>query len=390
LGNLLDQKAQASCPKGLKRLLGVGKARQLSCRVLGLAAEEERNRSAGDAMESFYRLVEAEGRLSLLLASQEEVQEALLQAEEMQAEGLSPPMEIAVIREQLTDLRTDEMNLRVAILQLNARLKVLLGLCGDYSLWPLADLNVVSEEIDVDEAVDYGLDHRPDLVLLGTLVHCVDIRSLAVAKQALAATSPMLGESASTGCYAALAACLAGPNYRSTKQQLLILLTDRRRQATEEIRQAVGQVDYRVQIVILARQNVETHQRRIKELEEEKTKGLDVEGELRTARLNLYQSQGEQLREVANWKIARAELLEVQGRLLDECACLAPSVSDLWPAPSVSDGIAPANATPMESGPLLEEIPWADNALEVDPVADAPGWPNPVADAPRWPTESAL
>jgi hypothetical protein len=121
--------------------------------------------------------------------------------------------------------------------------------------------------------------------------------------------------------FASLLACLDSSKTQSAKQQVQTLLADRQRQATEEIRQAVELVADRVKLVILAQQKVENEERRIKELEEKKAKGLDAEGELSTAKLNLYKAQGEQLREVVNWKLARAQLRQAQGRLLEECPC---------------------------------------------------------------------
>jgi outer membrane protein TolC len=320
LGNLLDQKAQASSEKKFNFKPKAHEASELSRAVLEHAADEARNRSAGDAMETFYRLLEAEGRLPLLLLGLTEMDKSLKQAEELQAKGLRPPVEIAVIRKQLTDLRSDEVNLRIAILQLNARLKVLLGLSsGDYSLWPVADLKVVPEQLDIDEAVNYGLHHRPDLALLEALADGLDAQSLTLASQALGGLNPLLGEPSSCKFFASLLACLDSSKTESAKQQVQTLLADRKRQATEEIRQAVGLVAYRVQLVILAQQEVENEERRIKELEEKKSKGLDAEGELSTARLNLYKAQGERLRAVVDWKIARAQLRKAQGRLLEEC-----------------------------------------------------------------------
>jgi hypothetical protein len=319
LGNLLDQKAQTLSESKHKCQLRADKASELSSTVLHFAADEARNHSAGDAMEAFYRLVEAEGRLPLLLLGLKEVNDSLKRAEDLQAKGLRPPVEIAVIRRQLTDLRTDEVNLRIATLQLNAKLKVLLGLsCGDYSLWPVADLKVVPEVPDIDEAVAYGLCHRPDLAFLEALAGGLDAT---VASQALGGLNPLLGESSSSTCCASLLACLHGKNTQCAQSQVQTLLADRKHQATEEIRQAVGLVAYRVRLIILARQKVESDDRQVKELEEKKGKGLDVETELGTARLNLHKAQGEQLREVVNWKIARAQLRQAQGRLLEECPC---------------------------------------------------------------------
>jgi outer membrane protein TolC len=318
VANLLDQKAQVSS----QRKCSCQQRGKKASSLLRYAADEARNRAAGDAMEAFYRLIEAEGRLGFLLLGLKEVNKSLERAEELQAKGLPSPVEISVVRKQLIDLRSDEVNLRIAILQLNARLKVLLGLaCGDYSFWPLADLKVVPEEPDVDEAVAYGLHRRPDLAFLQTLAGSLDAHSLTLANQALGGVNPLLGEPPPSPLFALLLACLDGRKTQSANQQVQTLLAERNRQAAEEIRQAVGLVVYRVQLVILARQKVENEKRRITELEEKKAKGLDAEGELSTARLNLYKAQGEQLREVVNWKIARAQLLQAQGRLLEECPC---------------------------------------------------------------------
>jgi hypothetical protein len=334
VGNLIDEKAQASSQRMYKCRLRREKASEQTRNLLQHAADEARNRSAGDAMDAFYHLIEAEGRLDFLLRGLQEVNESLKRAEELQAKGLPSPIEISAIRKQLIDLRTDEVNLRIAILQLNARLKVLLGLSsGDYSLWPLADLKVVPEEPDVDKAVDFGLLHRPDLAFLQALAEGLDAHSLALANQALGGVNPLLAEPPSFLLFAPLLACLDGRKTQSAKQLVQTLLAERKRQATEEIRQAAGLVVRRVQLVILAQQKVQNEERRIKELEEKKAKGLEAEGELTTARLNLYKAQGEQLREVVNWKIARAQLRQAQGRLLEECPCTDKAV----PGPALTE-----------------------------------------------------
>jgi outer membrane protein TolC len=339
LGNLLDQKAQTLSQKKSGCRPGADKANELSQTVLLYAADEARNRSAGDAMESFYHLIEAKGRLGLVFLGLKELNESLRRAEELQAKGLPSPVEISAIRKQITDLRSDEVNLRIASLQLNTRLKVLLGLsCGDYSLWPLADLNVVPEASDLDEAVNYGLHHRPDLALLEALADGLDAHSLSVANQVLEGVSTLLGDPSSSGHLASLLACLLGSKTESVEQQVQTLLAERRRQAAEEIRQAYWLEFYRFQGVILARQKVEIEEGRVKDLEEKKAKGLDAEQDLSKARLDLYKAQGELLHEVANWEIARAQLLQAEGRLLEGCSCLDNTALDAAPAKSAHCG----------------------------------------------------
>jgi outer membrane protein TolC len=303
--------------------------------LLHYAADEARNRSAGEAMEAFYRLMEAEGRLDFLHLGLNEVNESLKRAEELEAKGLPRPVEISAVRKQLIDLRGDEVNVRIAILQLNARLKVLLGLeCGDYSLWPLADLKIVPEVPDVDEAVASGLHHRPDLAFLQAVADSLDAHALTLANQAMGGVNPLLAEPSPSPLLALLLACLDGRKTQSAKQQVQTLLTDRRRQAEEEIRQAVGLLVNRVQLVILAQQKVENEERRIKELEEKQARGLDAEAELSTARLNLYKAQGERLRAVVDWKIARAQLRQAQGRLLDGCQPIGKVIPAAAPPPN--------------------------------------------------------
>jgi outer membrane protein TolC len=337
LGNLLDYKAEEILAGGNEHLLLRETGAELSSVALRQAAGEARLRSAGDAMEAFYRLIEAEGRRDLLLLGLKEADESLLRARELQSQGLTTPVEISVIRKQLTDLRSDELKLRITILQLNARLKVLLGLSpGDYALWPMADLKVVPEETDTHQAVDYGMQHRPDLAFLWTLVCSLDSDSLAFASQALGAVSPLLGRNASCHCCASLLERNDCSPTEWARQQLQSLLAERQRQATEEIRQAVGVTAYRAQLVILARDNVEIEDRRVQELEEQQDKGFDAEAELSVARLNLYKAQGEQLDAVVNWKIARAQLQQAQGQLLEELP---------W-----TDNAAPP-VPPMESAP---------------------------------------
>jgi hypothetical protein len=237
----------------------------------------------------------------------------------------------------LTNRLSRPRKCKLRAFQLNARLKFLLGLpCGDYSIWPLVDLKVLPEEVDVCQAVDFGLHHRPDLALLGTLAYNVDARTMAVANQALAAVNPLLSEAPTSACYALLHPGSTSDKIESTQERAQALLADRNRQVTEEIRQAAGQMAYRIQLVILARQKVEIEERRIKELDEQKTKGLDVGGDLTTARLNLYKAQGEELRETVNWKIARFQLLQAQGRLLAEPELIekpSPSSTPIQSAP---------------------------------------------------------
>jgi outer membrane protein TolC len=293
---------------------------RLSEVVLAQATEEARNRAAAAALEAYYRLAEAEGRGDLLRLSQAEVGKTVLEAEELRAKGLRPPVDLADLRRQREQLRADEVQLARTIDQLNGQLRTLLGLpSGEHgcSLWPADPLRVTPTPLDLEACVAEGLERRPDLRLLRALSH-VDAATLPVARQVLGGVHVLLGPQAPghlARVAAALRACLGGAEVEAVRTEVGQLLAERERQAANEIRQAGREVDARFRLVILARRRAEAARKKLEEVQEKRARGLAVGGAGRTAQLDLYKARGELLHEVVNWHIARTQLARSLGLL---------------------------------------------------------------------------
>jgi outer membrane protein TolC len=306
--------------------------------LLEAAASEARNREVADALETFFHLVEAEGRADLLARSLSEAAEVVAKAQEMKSKGLRPPPNLPELERQLSQVRGDSLTARLAIERLNSRLRTQLGLDDDIPLWPVASLQVDPAVPPVAAAVQFGLENRPDLALLDTLSQ--GGHTLAMAQQVLGAVNPFLNEQSPVPFATSLLACVSGGKAR-VREQLQALREQRQRQAIEEIRLAVRSMALHLQLIEEMRQRTAGDQRRVQELEEKKGKGLGVEGDLSAARLQFYKSQGELLHEVTEWEIARVQLGRAQGLYKSGC----PASAGL-PACAPAKGPAPSSDTP--------------------------------------------
>lgn len=295
-----------------------GKTANLGSQLLLEAAAEARNKAAGEALEAFYQLVEAEGRLDLLTLSLNEVRDSLARAEELQAKGLRPAAEPVVLRTGVAQLETDEGGVRVAIVQLNGKLRALLAICSDAPIWPVAPLQVGPDAGCIDDAVETGLQHRPDIATLRLLSNNLSFHTLTLTQETLAAVNPGLGPP-SPMAQLLLAIVAPGRSLTTVRQQVATLRAESERQAAEEIRTRFRVVEQRLQIVSLMQQKVKLEEQHLAELEEKKAKGINVETDLGTQRLSVWKAKGDLLHEIVAWEIARVQLRQAQGLLHRGC-----------------------------------------------------------------------
>jgi hypothetical protein len=298
--------------------------------VTGYAAEEVRNRKAGDALEAYYRLAEAEGRADLLREALTELQATIDRARDLQKRGvLGPGAAEAAVREWAKS-RGDQVELDVRIDLLNGQLKGMDGLAGevepDYRIWPTDPLLVTGEDPDPGSCVAKGLVLRADLNLLRALAAALDARTLPVANQALSTVSTLLGGPAG-GCKglkdlaAHLLPCLKNGAVETARRQVGELFQARERQAAQEIATAARLVAARRVQAGLASLRAELAGRKVKDLEERLHKGYDVRTELATARLDALKDRGDLVHAAADFMVARARLKEAMGLL---AVCPAP------------------------------------------------------------------
>jgi outer membrane protein TolC len=309
--------------------------------VTGYAAEEVRNRKAGDALEAYYRLAEAEGRADVLREALTELQAVVDRARDLQKRGVLGPEAAEAAVRKWAESRGDQVDLDFLIDQLNGQLKEMDNLARDgatdYRIWPTDPLQVTGEDPNLAGCVAEGLAHRPDLNLLRVLQPGLNARTLPVANQALSTVSPLLGGPAGgckwlTDLAAGLLPCLKNGAVETARGQADTLLQARERHAVQEITTAARLVAARRVEAGLASLRADLAGRKVKDLEERLNKGENVRTELTTARLDTLKDRGARVHAAANFMVAVARLKQAMG-LLTEC-----------PAPHLP--VAPARTTP--------------------------------------------
>ncbi len=102
-------------------------------------------------------------------------------------------------------------------------------------------------------------------------------------------------------------------------EQVTDLHAQRRREAIEEIRQAVRTVQAQTTVVPLARERAGSWQRRVDQLHEQETKGLGSFLATTEAKVEQFQAQRKLVEEMTNLQRASVKLRQSQGILPQEC-----------------------------------------------------------------------
>jgi outer membrane protein TolC len=329
--NLLQQEGQGQRHNASHSLCASSsERRRLYETVTGYAAEEVRNRRAGDALEAYYRLAEAEGRADLLREALTELQAVVDRARDLQKRGVLGPEAAEAALHRWAESRGDQVELDTVIDKLNGQLKGLDGLpCDvepDYRIWPTDPLLVTGEDPDPGHCVAEGLARRADLNLLRALRAGLDARTLPVATQVLSTVSPLLGGPSGGGKWltdlaAAILPCLKNGAVEAARRQVEALLQARERQAAQEITTAARLVASRRVEARLASLRAELAGNKVKDLEERLNKGLNVRTELTTARLDAVKDRSERVHAAADFMVACVRLTQAMGLL---AVCPAP------------------------------------------------------------------
>ncbi len=332
VANVLEDSA-AEPGGGRKKLCGRGTGTGTGdARTLALlyAAEEVRNRAAGEALEMYYKLVAAEAGGQVGRAAEGDLKSLLKTARAAVAAGQKEPPGTIQLEAQLAEVSADVIRAEGGARELNAGLKALLGLPQDQreQFWPDPP-EVGRPPASADEAVRLGLTYRPDLLLLRTLVGSGDPDSAQVASQALAGVNPLLSGPTSlvSGSPSlklrVVAACL-GLNLPTPAQlhhdRVLVaeLLAGRERQAEAEIRAAFERT------IALAAQ-AKTHadladglHTRVADLEKAEEAGRGDAVALAVARAAFRKASGNVVTATTNYQAAVAKLRQAQGILARE------------------------------------------------------------------------
>lgn len=326
LGNLLSSERRSVKEAGPLRH-GAAHRADVERRMLYYAAQEARNKSAGDALKLYWGLAEAENSRPILRDSQAEAAATVRDLDELLGRGLAVPVDATAIRGQTLELKDRDLELHLVIEKLNEQLKPMLDLDttdSEWHIWPDAKLELIVEPIDIDSAVAEGLQLRPELRLLRMLSANLDKDTLPAARRALGAINGSLGSSES-GCCACLAAltqwisCCDSCEVAARARQLAAYRADREAAVAAEIRQAAHGVVTAAARVAVAEEQATLRSRNLANLEAKLASGGTNAFELHRARLDLCDARRQVLAQYTAWETARVELRQAQGKLVDEC-----------------------------------------------------------------------
>jgi hypothetical protein len=136
-GNLLARErsaladAQRCCQKATMQFLLPWQCdrsvTELKIAILHYSELEARNRSAGYALELYFRLAESEAKADMLDKAAAELGDAVRHGRDLTQQGFKLPIELTTLRRQEIDARADRIKLAAGIDELNGRLKPLIG-----------------------------------------------------------------------------------------------------------------------------------------------------------------------------------------------------------------------------------------------------------------------
>jgi outer membrane protein TolC len=320
----------ATHPAGKCKLLSPcdSRAWELRRTILFFAAQDDRNRSAGQALQMFFKAAELEAQIGLLQLAHDDLIGAIKKSDEMTKKGLRLPTDPSTLRRQLLDTDAELTRARAGLVEVNGRLKELIGatdLCPDDWIWPVIEVPVTFEGVDADAAVRLALEKRPELNLLREICGNLDAQTLPVVREYLHGISGLMAASSGptkhiVATMVALKAILSGNSERSTREkQIADLLADRERAVAEEVRRSVADLHAKARLVALSRERVLSADERRRDAEQKAERAGGSFLEVLTARLDWYKARNQLTTDVMAWHTARARVREAQGLFVWEC-----------------------------------------------------------------------
>ncbi|MEQ8786889.1 MAG: TolC family protein [Pirellulaceae bacterium] len=292
--------------------------------LLALRALEERNRAAGEALEMYYQLFEAEAGKDAVDRSLAQLGEVLRSVESLRAKGLKVDVDLDELRTRRIELLDKQAEARLAVERLNSGLRAMLGVSSGErrKFWPTEPLTVSADRIDIDAAVAEGLATRADLALLRLLTTTLSAETLPMVQSALQQAG-LAGQGATRRLWAPLARLLGSTRQSielgTRSQQLQQMAVDGERAAAEEIRSAAQTVDIRLEQVALAKETLDSQRRRLDTLLKKRDLGSATPIEVLMQRMTIIEAENDLVRRVVAWEIAMVKLKQSQGMLVVEC-----------------------------------------------------------------------
>jgi outer membrane protein TolC len=290
--------------------------------IMKFVSQEARNRSASAALETYFNLARAEASEDLIGRGLNAVQVAVRKTEDILKEKLRPGVELDVWQRQNYKLQSEQVQARNQVEQLNAQLRVLLGISGSPNscyVWPQVDTPEPPEVADVEGIVAVALGQRPELRLLRYLIHDLDAETLSAIRPLLQTVSPLLGNRPALNHPCLLVLRLVMPNgpvrereVTVRRQQLVQLLHERERAVANEVRQAAHDLNAHRRLAALARRQAKSWKDKLDDLEDREAKGMATFAEITSARLECLKARGDVVAELVAVRVADVKLKQAQ------------------------------------------------------------------------------
>ena len=302
--------------------------------VRALFATDSRNRAAGEALDQFYRLADAEGRLDLLRLSIDRLDFLREAAKKAKAEGARLPIELEDLDAQRASLLSILGQAELGSKLLDIDLKRRMGLSSQKPdrLVPAGEFDVPSDLLDAEVHAKFALENRADLQALRTAYLRLSPDTLPSVQQylrgvpgaaglvgAASIVSPTAWNPQShiakifrrrTHEWAKAIDAVTAAEVAVRRQQLYRLIEEKERGAADEVRAAVATLNEQTRQVGLARWRAEQQKTKLADIKK-MAKGpfLEVPAELESLR-----TRSDVIAAVMQWHQAKVKLAAAKGQ----------------------------------------------------------------------------
>ncbi len=293
-------------------------------------ALELRNQAAGQALDRFFQLTDAEARTDTLRQVVPIIDGLSTRARAAKAADARFPLDPADLDRQRSVLQTQLDQAELGTRLLNLDLKRRLGLPyqpAEERLWPTGEFTIDHTPIDPETAANVALADRPELRGLRALYHGLTPETLPDVRQSLRACNPLLGQMTPPVEPRPLAlvrqwvshkpsnpdpAVLAEVEVR--RKQLHQIIVDRERGVADEARAAALMLNAQQVRAMQARDRFEGWEVKLADaLKKQQAKQPGAEFLEPQVRIEWLKAKAELQAEVAAWHQARVRLRMAQG-----------------------------------------------------------------------------
>ena len=302
--------------------------------VRALAAVDSRNRAAGEAVDQFYRLADAEGRLDLLRLSIDRLDFLREAAKKAKAEGARLPVELEDLDAQRASLLgiLGQAELGSKLLDIDLKRRMGLSSQKPERLVPAGDFEVSSDLLDAEVHAKFALENRADLQALRTAYLRLTPETLPSVQQYLRGVPGAAGLVGAASVihppawdnhaiiskvfrrrtqeWAKAIDAVTAAEIAVRRQQLYRLIEEKERGAADEVRVAVATLNEQTRQVGLARWRSEQQKTKLADIKK-MAKGpfLEVPAELESLR-----ARSDVIAAAMQWHQAKAKLAAAKGQ----------------------------------------------------------------------------